>query len=85
MRILKRSQLVAIALLTTAVANTLAAEIPATVLAALKRAAIPTSAVAMRVQDVAGSQPLLSVNKLGDADPLKSISPPAISKDPVKL
>ena len=62
MRILKRSQLVAIALLTTAVANTLAAEIPATVLAALKRAAIPTSAVAMRVQDVAGSQPLLSVN-----------------------
>ncbi len=73
MRILKRSQLVAIALLMTAVANTLAAEIPATVLAALKRAAIPTSAVAMRVQDVAGSQPLLSVNNEVPFNPASTI------------
>lgn len=62
MRILKRSQLIAVVLLSMVIANASAVDVPPEVLAALKRAAIPASAVAIRVQDVAVNQPLMSVN-----------------------
>lgn len=71
MRIPKRSQLIVVAVaLSLAISSSitmagdaLAAEMPATVLAALKRAAIPISAVGIRVQDVAGKPSLLQLNE----------------------
>ena len=60
MRILKRCQLL---LLSFALLNDgFAAEMPSTVLASLKRAAIPTAAIGVRVQEVTSGQVLLSLN-----------------------
>ena len=60
MRILKRCQLVLLSFVL--IGGVFAAELPATVQTALKRAAIPTAAIGVRVQDVISGQVLLSVN-----------------------
>ena len=60
MRILKRCQLVLLSFVL--IGDAFATELPATVLMALKRAAIPTNAIGVRVQDVISGQVVMSLN-----------------------
>lgn len=73
MRIPNRSQLIALILCIVTLTDARAGEVPATVLAALKRAAIPASAIAIRVQDVAGNSPSLTLNNAMPLNPASTM------------